>query len=89
MAFSNLQSTTLGNLKVTYGEWTHTQAAASETIDLAGGRCWLAVVASRDTTGALDFNLVRISESVAGNVNTVTLYPKEGVTTGRAFFVHS
>lgn len=89
MALTNIQSTTLGNLKVTYGEWTHTESAASETIGLSGGRCWLAVIASRDTTGALDFDLVRCSESVTGSVVTVTFYPKEGVTTGRVFFVHS
>ena len=89
MPFTNVQSTTLGNLKVTYGDWTFTQAAANETIGLSGGRCWLACVASRDTTGALDFDLVRCSESVTGSVVTVTIYPKEGVTTGRVFFVHS
>ena len=89
MAFTNVQGTTLGNLRVTYAEWTATQAAGTETIGLSGGRCWLAIIASRDTTGAIDFEPVRISESVTGSVNTVTLYPREGVTTGRAFFVHS
>lgn len=89
MAFTNVRKVNIGGgLKLTVADWTFTQAAASETILLEGGRVWMACIMSEDTAGAKLMSPVRISESVSGSINTVTVYGQEGVTTGRASFLH-
>lgn len=88
MAFSNVQKEYLGHLKVTYGDFTATQADTAQTIGVEGGRVWTVLVSSQDTTGALQMSMPRYSYSVSGAISTVTIYELEGVTTGTFMIVH-
>jgi len=87
MPFTNVQTASLGPLKVTFGDWTFTEAAASETIGVSGGRVYLAEFTSQDSSGALK-ERIRHSVSLSGNVTTVTVYGQEGVTTGQFLIIH-
>lgn len=89
MAFSNVKRTVFGNLKVTYGDYTATEADTSQTIGVDGGRVYLVVGNSQDTTGAMSMWVPRYSVSTTGAVTTVTLYSQEGVTSGTFLIVHA
>lgn len=88
MAFSNVQKSYFGNLKVTYGDYTSTEAGATQTLAVEGGRVWLLAAISQDTTGAMQMSFPRYSTSVSGAVNTITVYNQEGVTTGTFIVIH-
>lgn len=88
MAFSNVQKEYLGHLKVTYGDFTQTEAAAPQTIVVEGGRVWCVLVSSQDTSGAMQMSMPRYSYSVSGALSTVTIYGQEGVTTGTFLIVY-
>lgn len=89
MPFTNVQTASgPGNLRFTYGDWTFTQTAASETIDVGGGRVYGAFFVSQDSTGALMIVPVRYSVSTSGAITTITVYGQEGVTTGQFLIVH-
>lgn len=89
MPFTNVQTANVaGGLQLTYGDWTFTESAVSESLALKGGRVYLAVFTSEDSTGALDFGKVRYTASTSGAVTTLTIFGKEGVTTGRFVVLH-
>ena len=88
MAFTNVRRASVGPFWITVADWTFTQNAAADSIALEGGRLWGVQLHSEDTTGAMQMWSPRVSSSVSGAVNTVTVYAQEGVTTGRAVFIH-
>ena len=89
MAFTNVRTGPGAIGWVTYADWTFTQGAAADSIVLSGGRLHEYHLHSEDTTGAILPWNPRVSVSVSGATQTVTVYAQEGVTTGRAAFHHS
>lgn len=63
-------------------DYSHTGGAANETIGV-GGRVYLAALSSQDSSGAYSANPLRFTESVSGNINTVTIHNDAAVTAGR------
>lgn len=90
MAVSNVQTASLGGpLQVTYGDWTSTEADTTTTLGVKGGRIYLALFSSQDSSGAMMMHDPRVSVSTTGAVTTMTIYAMEGVTTGRFLVVHA
>lgn len=90
MAFatSNVQKSYFGNLKVTYGDWSGAAGDANGSIGVAGGRVYLALFTSEDSSGAQIMWPIKISSSTSGEVTTVTVYNNSPVTTGRFLIIH-
>ena len=92
MAFAtqNVQTTVMGNLRCTYGQWTGSAADVAGTIGVAGGQVWAAVLVSQDASGPYDASsTTKYSTSTTGAVTTVTFYNLDGVTQGRFLIWHS
>lgn len=92
MAFAttNQQTTVIGNLRATYGDWSGAAGDASGTVTVAGGRVWLACLCAQDSSGAYVASVTTpFSTSVSGAVTTITFYNLDSVTTGRYFIIHS
>lgn len=90
LSTSNVQTTVFGNLRVTYGQWTATEADAGATIGVSGGQVWLAEFTSQDSSGTFQPAPCRISVSGTAGVITVTVYAiGETVTNGRFLIIHS
>ena len=90
MAFAktNVQTSVFGDLKVTYGDWTGAIGDAAGTIGVEGGRVYLALFTSQDSSGEIQIAPCRVSVSTSGSVTTVTVYNQETVTTGRFLIIH-
>ena len=70
--------------------YTHTDGEANETIGVGAGRVFAAILSSQDSGGAYTANPCRFTESISGNINTVTIHNSAPVTAGRlVFFVLS
>ncbi len=64
------------------GSFSHTVGAAEETFNLGGGgRVESCEIQNMDSGAKLQ--LVRVSESVSGGTNTVTVHALDAVTDGR------
>ncbi len=90
MSFSatNVKSTIFGDLKVTCGDWTGSAGDAAGTVNVEGGRVYLAEFCIQDTDSPTQ-GKIPVSVSVTGPVATVTCYYHETVTTGRFLIIHS
>lgn len=92
MAFatSNVQSTVFGNLRVTYGQWSGSQADAAGTITVGGGQVWGAFFVSQDASGKFMVPTpVKYSVSGTAGVLTVTIYNEAAVTSGVFMIISS
>ena len=90
MATTNLRRVNVGgNIKMTVADLTITEADATTTIGVQGGRVYAVLAQSQDTTGAMQMTLQRYSVSLSGNVSTITLYAQEGITTGQLVIFHA
>ena len=78
-----------GNLKLTVADVTETEAGATDSIAVAGGRVYAVLLTSQDTTGAMAMSFPRHSVSLSGNVSTITIYTQEGITTGTLVVLHA
>ena len=89
MAFAktNVQTSSFGDLKVTYGDWTGTVGDAAGTIGVEGGRVYLAQFTVQDTDSPGEGG-VPVSVSTSGSVTTITVYYPDTVTTGRFLIIH-
>ena len=63
------------------GTWTHTLGAAAETIAVSG-KVWGAEFKVNLSSGATEPE-VKWSDSLSGNVSTITLYCNTTITDGR------
>lgn len=92
MAFnvSNQQTTVIGNLRATYGDWTGSVADTAGTVTVAGGRVWCAWLSGQDSSGPYIAPFIcPFSVSTSGAVSTITFYNLDQVTQGRFFIIHS
>ena len=91
MAFAtaNVRNDVFGSLRVTYGTWSASVGDAAGTINVEGGRVWLANFTSQDSSGNQTMRPLQVSTSTSGNVTTVTAYNLGGVTSGRFIIIHS
>jgi hypothetical protein len=91
MAFTatNTQRTTVGHLKAIYGTFTCSIGDAAGSINVDGGRVWLASINGQDSSGAMQMHPFKISTSTSGAVTTITVYNLTGVTSGRFFIIYS
>ena len=89
MAFAttNTQSSYFGNLHVTYGQWSGSDADAAGTITVAGGQVWLAEFVSQDSSGKFEPAPLKYSVSGTTGTLTVTVYNLAAVTNGRFLII--
>jgi len=87
-ATANVQRTTLGNLKVIYGDWSGAVGDDNGTIGVEGGRVYLAKFSNQDSQSPADNDPVT-TVSVSGAVATITVNNRDAVTNGRFIIVHS
>lgn len=79
-----------GGLKMTVADYTATEAGATQTLGVSGGKVWAALAVSQDSSGALAVQMpTRYSVSVSGSVATITFYDQEGITNGELVVIHS
>lgn len=64
------------------GDYTHTANAAADTFTCSGGKVYLVQVNPQISSGKYSLPRDLYSVSVSGYVNTVTIYPAEGITAG-------
>ena len=76
------------HLRATVGKWTALEGDAAGTIAVEGGFVVSATFTSIDSSGNIQPIPVRWSESVSGNVTTITVYHQETVTDGRFIIIH-
>lgn len=91
MAFatSNSQSTIMGNMRVTYGQWSGAVGDAAGTIAVSGGQIWGCFFVSQDASGAYMVPTpLKYSVSGTAGILTVTVYNTAAATAGR-FMVFS
>lgn len=84
MAFAttNVRSCALGgNLRLTVGDWTGSQADAAGTIDLAAGKVYHAQFLANVTSGEYTAN-VMVSPSGTAGIVTLTVYNGADVSAG-------
>lgn len=88
MAFAtqNVKSTVFGNLRVTYGDWTGAIGDSPGTVQVAGGRVYLAKFTDLDG-GAPTLIEVPVSVSTSGAISTVTVGNQALVTTGQFIII--
>lgn len=92
MAFAttNQQTTVIGNLRATYGDWTGATADVAGSVTVGGGRVWMAWLSGQDSTGAYVAAFITpYSVTTSGAVSTITFYNLDSVTQGRYFIIHS
>ena len=83
MAVSNVRHIGMGGgLTMVVGDYTHTANAAADTIGLSGGKVYLVQVNPQISSGKYSLSRNLYSVSVSSYVNTVTIYPTEGITGG-------
>lgn len=90
MAFAtaNVQTTTIGNLRATYGDWSGAAGDTAGTIGVEGGRVYLCNFSSQDSSGPSQ-GFYPFSPSTSGTVTTVSVYYHDTVTTGRFLIIHA
>lgn len=90
MAFatSNVRTGVIGDMKVTYGDWSGASADGSGTVAVSGGRVYLAEFRDADGSGPFEVKVLTGSDSVSGSTVTVTEFNKAEVTTGRFIIIH-
>lgn len=87
LSTTNARRTVFGDMNITLGEFTFTEAGAAATIGVEGA--WvLAMFHSQDATGAMSPVPLRYSVSTSGQVSTITVYGQEGITTGKFLIIH-
>ena len=89
MAFatSNVNSTVFGNLHITYGQWSGSDADASATLTVTGGQVWLAEFVSQDSSGKFMIAPLKYSVSGTSGILTITVYNVASVTAGRFLII--
>jgi hypothetical protein len=90
MAFATalVRKSVFGDLKVLAGDWTGTVGDAAGTVEVEGGKVYLAQFSIQDTDSPTQ-GMVPFSISTTGAITTVTVYNHETVTTGRFLIVHA
>ena len=90
MAFatSNVQTSVIGNMRVTIGDWTGSKADASGSVSVSGGRVYLAEFRDADGSGPYEVKVETGADSVSGSVISISTFNKADVTTGRFIIIH-
>lgn len=90
MAFATalVKTCNFGPLKVTFGDWTGSQADAAGSIGVAGGRVYLTQFSGNTSSGEYTPK-TETSYSTSGNISTVTVYNSADVTAGTFLIIHS
>lgn len=70
------------------GDYEHTAGAAEDTLTLSGGRVYAVIINPQISSGKYSLSRNLYSVSLSGYVNTVTIYPQEGITTGTFCIVY-
>lgn len=94
MAFAtaNVRKSAFGDLKVTAGDWSETQAGqANGTFTVEGGRVYFARFDSRDNSNGPDQEIPVIDSSINATTGTITLSiaNRQVVVTGRFLIIHA
>lgn len=90
MAFStsNVQKNVFGSLKVTCGDWTGSQADASGTLAVEGGRIWFAQFSIQDPISPTQ-QVPWEAAAPSGSTTTITVHNRATVARGRFMVIHS
>lgn len=90
MAFAtaHVKTCSFGPLKVTFGNWSGSQADAAGSIGVAGGRVYLSQFLPNVSSGEFTPK-IGTSHSTSGSITTVTVYNSGDVTDGTFLIIHS
>lgn len=89
-ATANVKRNVFGSLKVTYGDFSATAGDAPLTINVEGGKVYLANFETQDGTGVPQtIGDYAISTSGTAGVVTVTVYQQGTITAGQFIIIHS
>lgn len=92
MAFStaNVRRGTMGDLKVTAGDWSETALGqANATFTVEGGRVYFARFDSQDSSNGPDQEIPVFISSTGTSTITVSIANRQIVTTGRFTIIHA
>jgi hypothetical protein len=90
MAFatSNVRKSAFGDLKVTAGDWTGSAGDSNGTLNVEGGRVYLARFDSQDSTNGPEQEIpVFISTNAGTGVITLSIANRATVATGRFLII--
>ena len=83
MAVTNVKSVSMGGgHSMMVGTYTHTANAAADTVTVAAGRVYLVNINPQISSGKYSLPRNLYSVSISDYVNTITIYPAEGITDG-------
>lgn len=82
MALSNVRTCAVGPLTVTHGTYTHTSGDASESVGVSGEIIALIVNPQTATGSNVDMESSAYSQSLSGQVRTVTFLQNAGISAG-------
>lgn len=91
MAFAtaNVRKGVMGNLNVTAGDWSGSQADADGTITVSGGRVYFAQFSDQDSSGSPVQMAPWWISATGTNTVTISIGNRSSVSTGRFLIVHA